>query len=103
MKFKSLLLVVGFIPAIVMAQANVIALPAGSEVGGVKPGVPLLVVKPTPVQPKLAAEPVGLQKGLPPQNPITAVGYGASSVSPPNAPPDVSATWSDPDSVVKPQ
>ena len=66
MKYKSLLLVVGFIPAMVMAQANVIVHSVGSGTpsagtpsangGGVKTYAAPLAVKPTPVQPKLPVE-----------------------------------------------
>ena len=99
MKFKSLLLIVSFIPT--MAQAEVIALPAGSKVGGVKPDVAPLVAKPTPAQPKPTVE-IGLQKGLPPTNPIAAVGYGASNVGL-TTPTGTSITWAPSSTATKPR
>ena len=72
MKFKSLLLVVAFIPTMVMAQVHVIAplvgpgtpsagIP-GANGGGVKPSVAPLAVKPTPPQPKLPVEGIATLK-----------------------------------------
>lgn len=111
MKFKSLLLVVAFIPAMVMAQAHLIVPPVGSGTpsagtpgangGGIKPGGVPLAVKPTPTQAKPAVE-IGLPKGLPPSNPITPVGYGASSVGL-TSPTIQGIAWDDSTTAAKPQ
>ncbi len=76
MKLKSLILVVGFIPTLVIAEGAPVIAPSviagapsngnpGANSGVIKPAAPL-AVKPTPAHPKLAAEMIWLQQGAPP-------------------------------------